>query len=67
MIGLRRRTVTGWFRCQSKFTVMFDSGRDRFCIRDVKNNISIGAFTTWDDALEWVFNMDHDTLDGSHE
>jgi hypothetical protein len=62
-MGNRRRTVVEWFRVQSKFTVMYNSHADLFQIRDIKNNIAVGAFVTWDDAVEFVFDVAHDTLD----
>ena len=62
MIGLRRRTVIEWYRAQSKFKAMFDIKKDQFSVRDVKNNIKLGAFTNWDDAIEFAFDFAHDKL-----
>ena len=67
MMGLRRRTVIEWFRCQSKYTVMFNSRADRFQIRDTVNHIAVGEFMDHDDAVEWVFDFvyDNNLVDGN--
>ena len=62
MMGLRRRTIIEWFRCQSKYTVMFNGPADRFQIRDVANNIAVGEFMEHDDAVEYCFDLVHDKL-----
>jgi hypothetical protein len=62
MTGLRRRTVVEWFRCQSKFTVMFNCDTDRFHLRDKINNVSVGEFMDHDEAVEWCFNLAHDSF-----
>jgi hypothetical protein len=62
MMGLRRRTVIEWFKCQSKFSVMWDFRSERFQIRDIVNKIAIGEFMEWDDAAEWVFDLAHGQL-----
>ena len=62
MVGLRRRTVVEWFRCQSKFKVMWNSDANRFHLRDVKNNIAVGEFWDSDGAMEFAFDLAHDTL-----
>jgi hypothetical protein len=63
MMGLKRRTVVEWMRCQSKFKIMWNSKADRFQIRDVVNNIAVGEFMAWDDAAEFTFDMVHGCSD----
>jgi hypothetical protein len=63
MMGLKRRTVIEWIRCQSKFTVMWNSKADRFQIRDTVNNVAVGGFREYDDAAEFCFDMAHGCCD----
>jgi hypothetical protein len=64
MMGSRRREVTKWFGSQCKYTVMYNSHNDRFCIRDIKNHVAVGEFMTFDDATEYCFDLAFDTLEG---
>jgi hypothetical protein len=62
MIGLKRRTVVEWFRVQSKWKVMYNGNVGLFQLRDMVNNISVGAFNEHDDAVEFAFDLVHDNV-----
>jgi hypothetical protein len=41
---------------------MYNSHHDLFQIRDVINNLAVGGFKTWDDAIEWCYKFHTDRL-----
>jgi hypothetical protein len=60
MIKVTRKNVAKWFKAQSKYRVMFNSHTDHFTLRDVENNIEVGAFNFWEDAVVFIYDLLHD-------
>jgi hypothetical protein len=62
MMGSRRREVTSWYFDQKKFKIMFSSHADAFQVRDVINEIAVGNFDAWEQAAEYAWDLQFDTL-----